>query len=529
MKKIDMVFINGKIYDGLGNPPVMGAVGIGEDKILYPLEKEDIKNSEKVIDIEGLALSPGFINIHSHSDMAFLVDGRVPSLVYQGVTTEVVGNCGYSLAPLYGEPREEVRDELKGKYDMDVTWKDFKGFFDLIEERGISINMISLAGHGTIRGSVVGPEDRQLKREDLRNMQEELHNAIKQGAWGLSTGLIYPPGCYAETDELIEMADIVQRNKGIYSSHIRGEGDNLFEALKEAIKIGEKTGIPVEVSHLKASGERNWGKTKEALNIIKEAREKGIKITHDQYPYTASATALSVMVPSWAHDGGKEGFIKRLKDENIRRKILKEMEGKAFFNGNSVLISHVKNEKNKKYEGREVNELAKEEERPVFEFILDLLLEEEGQVGAIYMCMDEEDVMRVMKDPFTAIGNDASACAVSGPLFSGKPHPRAYGAFPRVLGHYSREMKLFPLEEGIRKMTSYPAKILGINNRGVIKNNFIADLAIFNPERIMDSATFSEPHQYSEGIEYVLVNGKIAFQKGEILPVRAGRVIRHGV
>jgi len=523
--KLDIIFKNAKIYDGLGNPPVTGNIGILDDKIVYPADNDYA--GENIIELNNLSLSPGFINIHSHSEMAFLVDGRVPSSLCQGITTEVTGNCGYSIAPLYGECLEEIEREAKRDYELNVTWHDFKELFDLFEKRGISINTLSLVGHGTLRGSTIGMNDRPLTSSEMERMKESLAVAMEQGAFGLSTGLIYPPGCYAATEELIELASVLKEYGGFYSSHIRGEGDTLFEAIDEAISIGKKAHIPVEISHLKASGEKNWGKTEHVLEMIHNARKSGLFIQHDQYPYIASATGLSIMVPKWAHDGGTDGLIKRLKDFDTRKAIVGEMEQMAFHNGHNVLISYVNLEKNKKYEGREIHEIAREENINIFDFIIDLLIEEDGHVDAIYMSMDEKDVKRVMSDPYTSIGTDAWARAKEGPLFKGKPHPRAYGTFPRVLGHYSRDLNLFPPEEAIRKMTSLPAKMLGLSDRGIIRNGAMADLVVFNEEKINDMATFDDPHNYPEGIEYVVVNGKIVLNQGEILPVKPGRVIRN--
>ncbi len=522
--KLDIAFKNIEIYDGLGNPPVKGNIGISSGLIVYPLDKETLKYAVRVIDSENLCLCPGFINIHSHSDMPLLVDGRVPSVIHQGITTEVTGNCGYSLAPLYGSSLDEIRREFKRDFDMDVTWNDFNGFFNLIEKQGTSVNVISLVGHGTLRGSVIDRSDRHLTKDEMVRMKEELHEAMKQGAAGFSTGLIYPPGSYAPTEELIELGETVRETGGYYASHIRGEGDSLFDAIEEAITIGFEARIPVEISHLKAAGERNWGKTEHTLEMIRDARNKGLYIQHDQYPYTASATGLSMMVPEWVHDGGTDAFLSRLKNESTREKILKEMDYRGYVNGRKVLVSSVNLEKNKKYEGREISEIAGE--KNVFEFILDLLFEEEGSVGAIYMSMDEEDVRRVMKDPFTSIGNDASASATEGPLFRGKPHPRTYGTFPRVLGKYSRDEGLFSIEEGIRKMTSLPAKMLGLTDRGIVKHGMAADLVVFDRNTIEDRGTYKEPHNYPKGIEYVIVNGHIVLDRGEILSDMPGKVLR---
>jgi len=523
---MNLIFKNGKIYDGLGSKPVTGNICVKGDRIIYTPDKESPKKADRVIDIEELAIAPGFINIHSHSDMALLVDGSAPSCICQGITTEVMGNCGYSLAPLAKDSLDEIQREFKKVYGRNATWKNFREYFSILEETGISPNIITLVGHGTLRGSVVGAKDREPSREEMEKMKENLAEAMEDGAAGFSTGLIYPPGCYSKTEELIELAKTVKDYRGFYSTHMRGEGETLIEAIREAVAIGSEGGIPVEISHLKAAGEKNLGKTKEALQVIRDARKKGLFIQHDQYPYTASSTGLSMMVPTWVQDGGTDAAIARLRDDETRGKIKKEMEESAYKNGRNVLISYVNLEKNEKYEGSFLNEAAEVEGKEIFDFVLDLLLEEEVSVGAIYMSMDEEDVCRVMADPYTAIGNDASAHSISGPLRKGKPHPRTYGTFPRVLRRYSRELDILTLEDAIRKMTFLPARMLGLKDRGVIRNGYFADLVVFNPRTIEDTATFTEPHSYPKGIEYVVVNGQIVFEKGEILPVRPGKVLR---
>jgi N-acyl-D-amino-acid deacylase len=525
--KLDLVLKNGKIYDGLGSVPVFGHIGIAGDRLVFPVKDQEINNSVQVIDISGLAVSPGFINIHSHSDEALLLDGRVPSSLLQGITTEVIGNCGSSLAPLSGESLEELQRSFRKEYDMDVTWNDFEGLFDLFEKQGVSVNVISLAGHGTLRGSVVGMKDRLPDEAEMQQMKESLAESMKQGAFGISTGLIYPPGSFSDTSELIELAKTAALYGGIYASHIRGEGNTLLDAINEAITIGRTAGIPVEISHLKAAGEKNWGKTADALAMIRKARNEGLFIQHDQYPYTCSSTGLAMVIPDWVHDGGTSAMIEKMKNCENRKRIRAEMLGNPNFCSDRIVISSLLNPDNKKYEGRVVSHCAAEEEKDACEFIIDLLVDEEIGGGAIYASMHEDDVRRVMLDTYTAIGNDAGARSVEGLLSSGKPHPRCFGTFPRVLGHYSRKEKLFSMEEAIRKMTSLPAGILGIRDRGVIRTGNFADLVVFDPEAVMDKSEYSDPHRYPEGIKHVIVNGVMVTSGHEIFPVSPGRVLRN--
>lgn len=526
--KLDIAITGGKVYDGTGEPPVEKAVGISGEKIVFPLDDDLAKSAGRIIDACGMAVSPGFINIHSHSEEPFIIDGRVPSSLCQGITTEVAGNCGTSAAPMAGEVYEYNKKELKREYDLDLDWEDFNGFFRRVEEKGSSINLATLIGQGTLRGSVVGMKDRPATAEEISRMKEWAVELMNQGAWGISTGLIYPPSSYASFEELVEISGTVGECGGLYSSHIRGEGDRLVPAIREALDIGRQAEIRVEISHLKAAGINNWGKVKTALEMIREARNSGLRVQHDQYPYIMSATGLDAILPEWLHDGGKEKFLKRLRNPEIREKVKGEMNKDFYSDGNRVIIAHVAKEENVRMEGKKADRLAREAGKDPLDFIIDLLLDEDGTVGAIYLSMCEDDVRMVMSDPYTSVCTDAWPRAVDGPLRKGKPHPRTYGSFPRVLGHYRREEKLFTLEEAIRKMTSLPASMLGLTDRGIISDGLAADLIIFDPETIRDTSTIQDPHQYPEGIKYIIVNGRPAFDDGEIMPIRPGKVLRRG-
>jgi len=527
--KLDIALMGGMIHDGEGNPPIRADLGIKSGRLVFPLNKEDIKNAGRIIDVEGLQVCPGFINIHGHSDIPFLIDGGVPSILCQGITTEVVGNCGMSAAPMMGEYGEEARKTLKKEHDILVDWEDLEGYFSRLKENGISINMISLIGQGNLRGSIVGFDDRPITHDEMAKMKELALRLMKQGAWGISTGLIYPPSVFASTEELTGLLSILRETGGYYATHIRGEGSTLIEAIGEALAIAENAKIPVEISHLKAAGPENWGKVDRVLEMIHTARNRGVFVQHDQYPYEMSSTGLSMVLPLWVMDGGGEKALARIANPDTRTRIIEELKDEPYAQGNRIIISGVNSEKNKKYLGRKVDCIAREEKKDVREFILDLLLEEKGSVGAIYLSMCEEDLRKVMLDPYTAVCTDADARAVEGPLHRDNPHPRAYGSFPRVIGHYSRDEKLLTLPEAIHKMTGLPAKMLGLEDRGKITPGMIADLTIFDYNKIADRSTVKNPHQYPSGIEYVIVNGEIALEKGEILPIRAGRILRHGV
>ncbi len=523
--KLDVAIINGTIYDGTGIPPVSADLGICGDKLVYPLKADDAANAHRIIDAKGLAVSPGFINIHGHSDIPFIIDGRSASNLCQGITTEAAGNCGISVAPACGEYREEMREELKKENNIDLDWEDLTGFFERVEKEGISINMLTFIGHGNLRGSVVGMTNRSATEEEILKMKEIALELMKQGAWGLSTGLIYPPSCYGDIDEIAEICSVVAEMGGIYTSHIRSEGTHLLESIEEALEIGRRANIPVEISHLKAAGKPNWGKVSAALEKIRDARKDGIFVQHDQYPYTISATSLSMVMPDWTMDGGNKAFIGRLKDPETRKQITEELKTGLHSNGDTIIISVVNNEKNRLFEGRKVDEIAREMGKNPIDFVIDLLIDEEGAVGAIFMSMCEEDVRKVMQDPYTSICTDAWARAMDGPLHISNPHPRTYGSFPRVIGHYARDLKLFSLEESIRKMTTLPANILKLKNRGKIADGYAADLVIFDTEKIMDKSTIADPHQYAAGIDYVIVNGVPALEKGKITAARPGKIL----
>lgn len=525
--KLDIALVRGMVHDGDGNPPMRADLGIKSDRLVYPIDKAEKKNARRIIDIGGLHISPGFINIHSHSDIPFLIDGRVPSALCQGITTEVVGNCGTSAAPILGKYGEEAKNALKKENDVLVDWEDFEGFFSRLMQNGIAINMITLIGQGNLRGSVVGMDDRPATPDEMGRMKELAVRLMKQGAWGISTGLIYPPSVFASTEELTDLVGILRETGGYYSTHIRGEGSTLIDAIKEALTIGENAQIPVEISHLKAAGVKNWGKIDSVLEMIHSARNKGVFVQYDQYPYTMSSTGLSMVLPLWVLDGGSEKALERIKNPETREKITDELKNEPYAEGDRIIISGVGSEKNRRYLGRKVVDLAKEENKDTREFILDLLLEEKGSVGAIYLSMCEEDVRKVMLDPYTAVCTDADAGATDGPLHKDNPHPRTYGSFPRVIGHYSRDENLFPLSRAIYKMTGLPARMLGLEDRGRIADGMIADLAIFDYEKVEDRSTIQDPHRYPSGIEYVIVNGKIAMERGDMLPIRVGRILRH--
>jgi len=519
--KYDILIENGFVIDGAGNPWFKADVGILGD-LVESVGNLRSADARRRINARGLVVAPGFIDIHSHSDFTVLVDPRVESKVRQGVTTEVVGNCGTSAAPMSQEVRAYRERYMREPFPSEPRWETMEDYLNLIDERGASFNIVALVGHGTVRQNVMGFEMRAPTDSELRGMKRLVAEAMKDGAWGMSTGLIYPPSCYADTSEIVELARVLPEYGGVYFSHIRGEGETLLDAVKEAIEIGESAGVSVEIAHFKASGRRNWGKTVESLRLIEEARNRGTDVTFDQYPYIASSTGLTALLPHWSQEGGVERLIQRLRDPVERLKIADGIESDVR-DWNNVVISSAG--KHPQYEGKSLSEIARTEKKDPVDAAFDLLIAEETRVGVVLFEMDEEDVRRVMSSPYMMVGSDGRAVAPRGSLGTGKPHPRYYGTFPRVLGHYVRE-KVITLQEAVRKMTSLPAQRLGLRDRGLLREGFKADITIFDPNEIRDEATFTDPHRFPSGIPYVIVNGTLVVDEAAHTGALAGRALR---
>jgi len=533
-KVFDLIIKGGTVVDGTGNPWFKADIAVTKDKIVKIGDLSSDK-ADEIIDATGLIVSPGFIDMHSHSDISLLINPKAESKIMQGVTTEVIGNCGFSAAPLLDETIHLVKEEIETYYknaELNLDWRSFDEYLKKLEEKGVAVNVASLVGQGTVRLAVMGIEDRSPSTSEMNKMKELVEEAMKSGAFGLSTGLIYPPGCYTKTDEIVELCKIVAKYGGIYASHIRGEGETLIEAVKEAIEIGEKANIPVEISHHKAGGRENWGKVKITLKMIEEARKHGIDVTCDVYPYIAASFGLSSMLPPWIHEGGTEKLLERLKDSKIRDRIKREMlEGLPGWYSplraagwDKTIIAYCP--KNKKFEGKSVLDISREEGLDPFDFVFNLLIEEEGAVSVVRFVLNENDVIEVISHPVSMIGSDGRALSPYGILGEGKPHPRSYGTFPRVIARYVRKKGVLSLEEAVRKMTSAAARKLGLWNRGIIRPNMYADLVIFDFNEIEDLATFENPHQFPKGIKYVIVNGKIVVKEGKHTGVLAGKVLR---
>ena len=522
----DILITNAQIVDGTGGAPRKGSIAIAAGKIAAVGEVSG--TATQTIDAKGRTVAPGFIDMHSHSDMPLITDGNGQSKIRQGVTTEVIGESG-SVAP-----RKEA--------SASQPWTNFTGYFEVITKKGISPNLLSYVGLGTVREVVIGEDDRPATPAEIRSMQQLITVMNESdGVFGVSTGLIYPPNAYATVDEL---AEVSKASAGLYASHLRYDGLKLREGIEEAITIGERAKIPVHVFHVKVTGQKNFGRMKEVIELVEAARARGVRVTADQYPYVASSTGLTATIPPWAQDGGTDKLIARLKDPKERARIRKEMENTnptwesryqsagTWQNVQLAAIGRTRGgtndpvSPNRKYEGMRVAEAAKQAGKDPFNFVFDLLIEERGSIGCVYFIIDEADLALAMKQPWVAVGSDGSALATDGPLRAGVPHPRNFGTFPRVLGRYVREMKVISLEEAIRKMTSLPASILGLTDRGTISVGQWADLVIFDPATVADRATFEDPFQYPVGIDTVLVNGTVVLDEGTHTNARPGKVLK---
>lgn len=523
----DIIIKNGKIIDGTGNPWFYADIAVKDGKIAA-IGKLEGAETREAIDAKGLVVSPGFIDIHSHSDLEPMVNFRCESKVRQGVTTELVGNCGDSAAPVFGMAYDQQKEYIDGHYDISSNWHTVDEYLSKIDRAKPGINYATLVGHGTLRKSVMGYERRPATEDELSRMKDLLREALRQGAFGMSTGLIYPPGSFADTGELIEISKVMAEEGGIYSTHMRDEGEKLEEAVAEAIEIGRKAGVPVEISHHKACGRSYFGRVEKTLKMMEKARTEGIDVTCDVYPYTATATGLSSIIPDWAHEGGMEKLLDRIRDKTLREKIKEETHPvqMALSGYENIYISYVGSEENRKYQGASLADIGRELEKDPLDAALDLILEEKGDVGMIRFAMDEEDVKKVISHRLSMIGSDGSALAPYGVLGKGHPHPRNYGTFPRVISRYCREFKVISLEDAVKKMTYFPACRIGLSDRGLLKQGMAADITIFDFENVKDIATYENPHSYPDGIKYVIVNGVMVIKNGEHTGERPGKALR---
>lgn len=515
------------VIDGSGAEPFVADVAIKDGRVAAI---GDIPgDAARTIHAADLVVAPGFIDIHSHTDSILFIDGRAESKITQGVTTELCGNCGFSAAPCLDELSCAELESWRRKNGIEEDWQGLGEMLSAMERRPIAINFATLVGHANLRSGSVGLAEREASPSEIDRMRSDLRDAMEQGAFGLSSGLIYPPSCYANLIELAGLASVVAQFGGFYSTHMRDEGDHLVEAVEEAISVGRQSGVGVQISHHKACGRANWGRVKTTLAMVDECRAAGMDISVDQYPYIASATSLSAMLPQWAYDGGDAALLERIRDRRCELLEFLSNNGRGECNEDewkNVLISSVGSEDNRKCEGMSIEDIASQRGSRPEEVVLDLLAEERLAVSMVHFSLCEEDVETVMRSSFAMVGSDASARSVSGRLSRGKPHPRAYGTFSRILGRYVRERGVIGLETAIQKMTSLPARKMGLTDRGLLRAGNWADIVIFDPNEISDAATYENPHQISRGIKFVFVNGKLAVESGVLTGEMVGKVLR---
>jgi N-acyl-D-amino-acid deacylase len=530
-EEFDVILRGGTIYDGSGGKPFVGDVALRGDRIARVGDLGDARGKVE-LNVKGLAVAPGFINMLSWATESLIVDGRAQSDIRQGVTLEVMGE-GISMGPL-NEAMKKEAVEQQGDIKYDITWTTLGEYLEGLVARGISVNVASFVGATTLRIHEVKYENRPPTAEELARMRKLVAQAMEEGALGVGSSLIYAPAFYAGTDELVALCEEAGRYGGMYISHMRSEGNRLLEAVDELITIARRARVPAEIYHLKAAGRQNWGKLDGVLKKIEEANASGLRITTDMYTYTAGATGLDAAMPPWVQEGGLKKWIERMKDPATREKVMKEMvtptdawENLYLAAGpDKTLLVAFKNDKLKPLTGKSLAEVAKMRGKSPEETAMDLVIEDDSRVGTVYFLMSEDNVRRQVALPYMSFGSDAEAPATEGVFLKSNPHPRAYGNFARLLGKYVRDEKVIPLEEAVRKLTSLPATNLKIRERGHLKEGYFADLAIFDPAKIQDHATFDKPHQYATGMRHVFVNGVQVLKDGEHTGAKPGQVVR---
>ncbi len=523
----DLIIKGGTVYDGRGGPPVMCDLGVRGERIVAVGELSGAP-ARKVLQADGLAVAPGFIDVHSHTDVGLLVNPKAESKIRQGVTTEIAGNCGASPFPLYGREAERSKEELREEFELEPDWKDTAGFLERLERTGIALNYATLVGHSSIRAAVMGLDNRAPSSAELQAMKKEVAKALEQGALGLSTGLEYTPGCFATTDEIIALCAELRTYRGLYATHMRNEDLRVEEALEEAIQIARQAEVPLQVSHLKVCQQRNWHKLPRLLERLEQVHDEGLRVHCDRYPYTAYGTTLKLMFPMWAREGSDEDFVARLQDERQWKEMRAHLEERVAALGSweQVLITRVGGGADQTAQGKTVQQLAKEQGIEPCTVVRQLLLAAQGKVAMCGFAMSEENTERVLAFPLTMVGSDGEAVAPYGILAKGNPHPRFYGSFPRYFGHYVRARRILPLAEAIRRVTSLPAEAFSLSDRGVLAKDAFADIVVFDPATIRDQATFTEPHRYPVGVVHVVVNGRLVITDGEHTGCLPGRILR---
>lgn len=527
MPDLDLLVRGGELVDGTGEPARRVDVGVRGDRIVAVGDLSST-SAARTIDARDKVVSPGFIDVQSQSVLTLLADGNAESHVRQGITTEIVGEGG---AP--GQMTEKILEqdaryaEWLAALGLELDWTGFDGWFARLERQGISVNAGSFASVDLLRAEVVGLADRPATSDEIGRMRDILDRAMQQGTFGLATALVYPPASHTTTDELVAIAEIAAKHGGLYASHVRGESGRVLTAIGEAIAIGERAKLPVLVYHLKIAGRPNWGRMNEIGALVEGARARGVAISACQYPYAAAGTGICAPIPDWAQEGGPAELVERLRAPDTRARIRQEMETRDAMLGrvdfDAIQIASVPSDGDHSLMGKRVSEIARERGQDPWDTYFSIVVDNRTNVFAIFHSMSEDDVRTAMRFPWVSIASDAEATS---PTQHGLVHPRAYGAFPRVLGRYVRDDQVLALPEAIRKMTGLPASQLGIADRGIVREGAFADLVVFDPSRVADTATYEAPHAYPVGIEHVAVNGVVTIDGGEHTGARAGRAIR---
>ena len=529
-QQVDIVIRNGTIYDGSGAAPFRGDVAIAGDSIVGVGLIPGVGGRAE-IDAKGLAVSPGFINMLSHCEESLIEDGKSQGELREGVTLEVFGEA--SMGPLTDTLKKELK-EAQADIRYDVVWTTLGEYLDFLERKGISTNVASLDSAGTVRTNVIGYVNRPPTPEELEKMRGLVRVAMEEGALGLTCALQYVPDVFSTTDELIALAKVASAYGGVYTSHIRSEGRHIFESIDELITISREARIPAEIYHLKTSGRENWGRMDSVIRQIEVARSHGLPVTADMYTYVAAATGLDISMPAWVQEGGYKKWAERLKDPAIRERLKKEITtpDTSWDNGylragspDNILLVGFKNEKLKQYTGKSLAEVAALRGTSPVETMMDLVVEDGSRVGTVYFLMSEENVKKQIAQPWVSFGSDEASQAPEGAFLKSNPHPRAYGTFARLLGKYVRDEKVIPLEEAIRRLTSFSASTLHLKRRGMLKSGYFADVVVFDPATIQDHATFDKPHQYATGMKHVFVNGVQVIKDGEHTGAKPGRAL----
>ena len=535
----DIKIVNGLIVDGTGNQAFSADIGIVGDKIVA-IGKLNDSASLKTIDATNKIVAPGFIDMHTHSDMSVLFDPHANSKIFDGVTTEVVGNCGIGVAPVSENNRKLLIDYLGTRMignlpvKLELHWSSMSDYLEYVREHPPAVNVVALLAQGAIRIAVMGFDSGAPSNLQLDEMKALVNAGMSEGAVGFSSGLIYMPGEFSSTDELAELAKAIKPWQGFYVSHIRNESEGVFDALDEALTIGKKAGVPVHISHLKVAGQSVWGRSKELLEKIDQANEAGIETTFDVYPYTSGMTGLTACMPPWAFEGGVEKLITRLTDMEIRARIISDVENgiagwQNLFNAagkwENIMIATVNSEANKGLEGKTIQQIADMQGKDPYSAVFDLLIAEKGKVLIVLLLMDEDDLVNILKHPRGMIGSDGMSVSTEGIMSFGMPHPRAFGTRARVLGRYVREKKVLSLEDAVKKMSYMPAWRLGLAKRGLLREGYYADVVVFNPDTVCDNAEYSAPKQYSSGFDLVVVNGNVVLANGVHQEIFGGKVL----